>query len=707
MLRHSMCPTVASRPSLPVTIEGDSVSGRDGEPLGDQRLEGSPHAGPISLLIALVVSLLLCVVSGQSLAAAQTEAALPGALEDVCGVSSDASAIDILVLKNDLRLPGTSLAIKSFDSKTSMGGRVTKAGDGVLRYAPAANALGMDAFRYTITDGQGGTSTGTVKVFVNAPVDATAARDAILKGVRLDRVRSYSSGHISVFGPTALPVLHNGLHRVSMAAATCGKGRVVVFGDYVYVVGLGSNGAGPLWRGAVEWTSRSKRKDLSIVTNTDKLHAMLKEQGFTKAAHAADWSKALGRADVLLIQVPTEISRAEMDSITSFLVRGGAVLACPGGRSWTLKSAAPINRLFEGVGLGWSARSASSREKLVTTRATDMGNVLSLGKLRANRAAYSSKQHDEAKAALDASRDVLLFGSQAYCSVRKAIDLDSLCPSIDSPITDPLERSMVFWENTIVNAVDPNLMFVHPWAPQVEPNTPRVSKTLTVNAPKNHRGEFYVDTGLYAPPGETITVKCPPEMVGKGIMMVVNHLLPKYSIVDNLKIGLRYMPLTGPAKMEVNQEALSAVHIHGGLVIFIVPHGVSVDSAKVEFDGVVEAPHYVLGETTKQQWDKIKHRGAPWGTIVSDRVVITAHTRMLRAIPDIEKLARLWRDMMFYEADFYVSLKGLRPYRVNMEHHRRGHLRPHLAGWGQCGQVVGLGNGEHNGKAVAVSRIRP
>ena len=72
------------------------------------------------------------------------------------------------VLANDSDVDGDSLQIISFSSPSS--GTVARNGN-VLTYTPNLNYNGPDSFTYTITDGNGATSTGTVQIRVTAVND--------------------------------------------------------------------------------------------------------------------------------------------------------------------------------------------------------------------------------------------------------------------------------------------------------------------------------------------------------------------------------------------------------------------------------------------------------------------------------------------------------------------------------------------------------
>nr|WP_269438330.1 S-layer homology domain-containing protein [Phosphitispora fastidiosa] len=87
----------------------------------------------------------------------------PATVNDTAAVDQDSTVL-IDVIANDTDVEGDTLSITSLTQGTN--GMVSKEGDS-LRYTPDAGYTGADSFTYNISDGNGGTATGTVSVTVN------------------------------------------------------------------------------------------------------------------------------------------------------------------------------------------------------------------------------------------------------------------------------------------------------------------------------------------------------------------------------------------------------------------------------------------------------------------------------------------------------------------------------------------------------------
>lgn len=90
---------------------------------------------------------------------------IPGAVNDSVTVQQDSSGTVIDVMSNDTDLDSDTLTITSVTQPSN--GTVVN-NNGNVTYTPAPGFSGMDSFTYTVSDGNGGTSTAVVTVNVTA-----------------------------------------------------------------------------------------------------------------------------------------------------------------------------------------------------------------------------------------------------------------------------------------------------------------------------------------------------------------------------------------------------------------------------------------------------------------------------------------------------------------------------------------------------------
>jgi hypothetical protein len=95
----------------------------------------------------------------------------PVAVDDAVAHMADIFSFVINVLDNDSDPDGDSLRIASVGPASK--GSVTASGF-QLFYSPRTNQLGEDSFTYTVSDGRGGTATGTVTLSLYEPLPAPA-----------------------------------------------------------------------------------------------------------------------------------------------------------------------------------------------------------------------------------------------------------------------------------------------------------------------------------------------------------------------------------------------------------------------------------------------------------------------------------------------------------------------------------------------------
>ena len=96
----------------------------------------------------------------------------PTANTDSASVTEDGT-VNVNVLGNDTDPEGNVLSVATVTQGAH--GAVVINPDKTVKYTPAANYNGPDAFTYTVSDGNGGTSSATVSINVNAVNDAPVA----------------------------------------------------------------------------------------------------------------------------------------------------------------------------------------------------------------------------------------------------------------------------------------------------------------------------------------------------------------------------------------------------------------------------------------------------------------------------------------------------------------------------------------------------
>lgn len=85
--------------------------------------------------------------------------------------------VSINVLTNDSDPDGDPIAISSFDAVSAQGG-VVMCTTSTCTYTPPTGFVGEDTFRYTISDGRGGSDSARVTVTVTAPPTSTPTATA-------------------------------------------------------------------------------------------------------------------------------------------------------------------------------------------------------------------------------------------------------------------------------------------------------------------------------------------------------------------------------------------------------------------------------------------------------------------------------------------------------------------------------------------------
>ncbi len=192
--------------------------------------------------------------------------------------------------------------------------------------------------------------------------------------------------------------------------------------------------------------------------------------------------------------------------------------------------------------------------------------------------------------------------------------LGPIVPTQEAPVVrgaDPLVDAVIDLETTLDQSLPAGKMYAIPAAADypgaVPDKAPRINRNLTIDGDwrgwLSGRGaagwtaKEMRPTGLYAAPGEIITVTAPEAIAGKGFEVVIGSY---GGGLENREKWERYPRLQ--RSVEINGPVTTISSGLGGLVTIRVPKDAKAGPLAFSLSGGVAAPVYVAGKTDLKQW---------------------------------------------------------------------------------------------------------
>ena len=482
-------------------------------------------------------------------------------------------------------------------------------------------------------------------------------------------------GTISVFGEQAFPVVVaevGGQPTPVVAAARLGKGRMVVLSHNGWFGGsLKKADTARLLCNACRWAAGKptwgSKGPVIAVGRWRELPGVLEAGGLrVERVTGRDWTRALAKADVLCAPI-SDMDAAAAKALRRFVERGGGLVCGLPGWGWKqlnpkkdLATENLGNRLLARAGLIWgsdlikkpkNARLAAGAQPPAFTHAG-----LALDALVAQSEKRSKLGKKESALAVatvtrcirDLPPDDVLLLPRLGKLLKHAGDPRFL-PTAKSPLTDGSGLGKLLLTLQIrrnrelpVEKVKAHGAAVH-FPGAVPRNAKRIRRTVTIDTsvPDWH------GTGLYAAPGEVVTVHAPKALAAAGL---------------TLRIGAHKDRLWGKAKWRrvpeitrtfpIGPGETRGVNAFGGPVYIVVPKRAKPGVFELEISGAVEAPRFVLGETSGADWrNTIRAHPAPWAELESQNVIITVPSQHVRKLDDPEALMIFWNRVLDADAD--------------------------------------------------------
>ena len=161
-----------------------------------------------------------------------------------------------------------------------------------------------------------------------------------------------------------------------------------------------------------------------------------------------------------------------------------------------------------------------------------------------------------------------------------------------------------------------------------------------------------MSTGLYAAPGEVVTVTLPSEIVDSGTYVLVgahsDSLWSKSQLHRHPQI-VRWWYID-EATMEVGNA-------FGGPIYIAISPGSTLGDFQASISNAVKAPTYIHGETDVFQWlQQYRHDPAPWAEVGSDQFILTVPSHEIRGLDNPQDLMDWWDQALEMEHELYGYL---------------------------------------------------
>ena len=523
----------------------------------------------------------------------------------------------------------------------------------------------------------------------------------IVQGVTEVPLHGCMPGTILLTGTNAFPLIATTNHGVIGAAARMGAGRVVAMAHTSLGGGIAANPQGRLlMQNMCRWLGGKDAPVVGCISrdNASELAAI----GFTITNVTLD---ALKGIDVLVMIHPSgdgEMSTA----VRSFILGGGGVLLAV--TPWAIEMqdfAADYvgNHILEGSGLLFSPHSAVREPGTLTINPAVPPECLdattAAQKLQAHTTGtqmLKPEQVGAAATAVESAIGVLPTNSTAFYSALGAIRaaVGDVIPTMQNHVrkdAEPLKRLVIMYDDLLMRRTPVEQTKAHPAAAEypgaVPANAPRVSRAIAIDGnnsgwePQNlYAGESRVlrPTGLYAAPGDVVSVTVPKAAVGTGIEILVGT----YEIdIWSLDTWERWPSIS--RKFKVTAEKTLVANPFGGLIFIEVPPHAALGNVKVRIEHAVEAPFFVLGKDTADEWrTRIRMAPGPWAVLMSDTLALVFPSSYLRDFDQPDKMLEMYSLGLDYCADL-AGLPRKRP---------RGEMimvvRQPIAGWMHAGYPI-------------------
>lgn len=498
-------------------------------------------------------------------------------------------------------------------------------------------------------------------------------------GGALDYGGSWPSQILPV-GRFSFPVGIDWAGRPIVSASHVELGRMVGYGHEGFVARESGTNETSLSLNAIEWVCRGTATTVGLDARFDSFAEELVDRGHAVVTSATP--DDLDGVDCFVTEFWNSYSDAENALVTDFLTAGGGLVM--GGHSWywsysndDVAHDYPGNRISQTTGLFVSSSSGSSVFSL------DPGAPDRLH--RTHPAIEAASAHlvegelleqddaDTASATIIRALNALPLDFETLWRPLREMSNSSGMIEIDSTDTydlgaDGMQDLLLNIQNVLMHQLPADELPAHPSASSfpgaVDPSAPRLNRTLSIS------GDFVgipsgfgyaaagkcgmMSTGLYAAPGEVVSMTLPASILGQGVRVLIgahtDTLWGKSTLSRNPDIHRWW---------DIEDVTTEVGNSFGGPIYICIPRGSTSGDFDVTIDGAVEMPRYVHGETSLADWRMVlRGAPAPMAELESDNFILTVPSSDIRSLEDPDVTMDFWDDALTMEHE----LSGYAPW---------------------------------------------
>lgn len=509
----------------------------------------------------------------------------------------------------------------------------------------------------------------TVQV-TNAGADAAA----LLQGAATVNPGAALPSALATWSRRAVPLAVDADGHTFLAAARVNEGKLLIGGHETFTLSdpaARTDDADVIVENALRWML-PQGGTVGVPSGNNALRAWLTARGYTVVTAGPTQLTNVG---VWMADTYTDWSANDDQAIRTFLAEGGGVIT--GGHAWwwatshdePAADAYPGNHWLRDAGVLVTTNTTRQDPVSVTTAPGPFVNGgRALDALTRHLTANPSLSLVDQRAAAAAVATLASTVPLQWPDLRDRVDTfltwhPAPVPTSANPVepfAEPLDAAWIHLRAGLDRTLPAGQITAHPAAANfpgaVAAQAPRI--TATVTADLTHAGidrrysyanagdAAWRSTGLYAAPGEVITVTSPQAVVGSGVKVRIgahDDRLWGRDTWERAPEVTRSWPITA--------TTTQAANAFGGLVYLEVPVGTSLGDHPFTITGAVAAARFVAGVTSPQDWTAQRALTPPWGEVEADSFILTVPRAELVAVADPAPLAAFWQQVLDAQAE--------------------------------------------------------